>query len=404
MSDRFPAPTEAMEFLARKGIVESESWDDLKHGEHSHAFTVAHSVNGNIVTDIHRLLLEYQQDGRTIRDFQADMQSLMEARNWYGGRADKGPEDEDYIKWRIKMIYRTNMRTAASAGRTRQMLRSAESRPWWVYKSLVTGDNRREAHLSLHDTAYRYDDSFWDVYDPPNGWGCECYKVSMSDHQIERGGIPKRTIQDVPGDFRDSVPQEWRYSPGREALAPDFGRYERLRNMDTPDGRRAIKAVRKHYAESIRSTAMTQGEWDIWVRRAVERGGNPQRVLVAAASLSPTDHGKIERHIGEAIDTKVMADDHDALHSLRDTKPTVKKPSVDQLSQVHATLTQPDAVYQDKQDPNTFHFVAALVGDKGEKVIDVVVRRYSEITSLRIRTIKVARLSDVQGGGTNIAD
>ena len=42
-------PKEAIAFLKRKKIVETERWDDLQWGEHSHAFTVAHSAWHNMV-------------------------------------------------------------------------------------------------------------------------------------------------------------------------------------------------------------------------------------------------------------------------------------------------------------------------------------------------------------------
>jgi uncharacterized protein with gpF-like domain len=34
-----------------------------------------------------------------------------------------------------------------------------------------------------------YDDAFWDTYYPPNGWGCECYVITESEHGAKKAGI-----------------------------------------------------------------------------------------------------------------------------------------------------------------------------------------------------------------------
>lgn len=91
-----------------------------------------------------------------------------------------------------------------------------------------------------------------------------------------------------------------------------------------------------------------------------------------------------------------MARDQDVEHALRQKKPAAKRPALDQLSLVYPALTHPDAVFQDKQDVTTFHLVSALIG-KG--VLDVVVRRCLDITSLRVRTIKVGTWSDMVSVG-----
>lgn len=168
MADRFPEPTEAKRYLSRKAVVETEDWDDLKWGEHAHAFTVAHSRNAAVLDDIFGLLNKAMDGGESYETFRKGMRDLMEKKGWYG-RQDKGPDDEGYINWRTKLIYHVNMRTAYEAGRYRQQLRGAELRPIWVYKSKLVGSNRRQDHVALHDKAFRYDDPFWDANRPPNG-------------------------------------------------------------------------------------------------------------------------------------------------------------------------------------------------------------------------------------------
>ena len=151
--------------------------------------------------------------------------------------------------------------------------------------------------------------------------------------------------------------------------------------MNAPDGHRAITAVRENYEESIRSSAMTQGEWDIWSSRSAEV------------------RGKLDPLVSGTLGTKIMARYKDVKHALRPKKPAAKRPTLDQLPLVYSALTRPDAVFQDKQDVATFHFVSALIG---EGVLDTVVRRYLDITSLRVRTIKVGTWSDMVSVGERV--
>jgi hypothetical protein len=37
-----------MDVLSKKVNIPTDRWDDLKRGEHAHAFTAAHSIEANI--------------------------------------------------------------------------------------------------------------------------------------------------------------------------------------------------------------------------------------------------------------------------------------------------------------------------------------------------------------------
>lgn len=167
--------------------------------------------------------------------------------------------------------------------------------------------------------------------------------------------------------------------------------------MDTPDGHRAITAVRGNYEESIRSSEMTQREWDIWSSRSAESPA--QNILVALVSLSAEVRGKLDPLVSGALDTKIMARDQDVKHALRPKKPAAKRPTLDLFPLVYSALTRPDAVFQDKPDVATFHFVSVLIG---YGVLYVVVRRCMNITSLRFRTIKVGTWDEMESGGKRV--
>jgi uncharacterized protein with gpF-like domain len=102
MDNRFPEPTEAKRFLERKLNIETDAWDDLKWGEHSHAFTVAHSLKANVLDDIHGLINKAIANGETLETFRKGMLETMAKTGWYG-KAGKTAEGTGYISWRIKL-------------------------------------------------------------------------------------------------------------------------------------------------------------------------------------------------------------------------------------------------------------------------------------------------------------
>jgi hypothetical protein len=58
-----PEPTLAIRFLERKNLVPTDKWDDLKWGEYAHAFTVAHSVEADILNTLHGLMKDAIKNG-----------------------------------------------------------------------------------------------------------------------------------------------------------------------------------------------------------------------------------------------------------------------------------------------------------------------------------------------------
>jgi uncharacterized protein with gpF-like domain len=129
MGSRFPEPVEAKQFLSKKVDVETDAWDDLKWGEHARAFTVAHSVKAGILNDIHGMLNKALAEGQSFEDFRNGMRAGMEKTGWYG-RGDKTKDDKNYINWRIRVIYDTNMRTAHAAARYRRTRKLFSTRLW----------------------------------------------------------------------------------------------------------------------------------------------------------------------------------------------------------------------------------------------------------------------------------
>lgn len=345
--DRIPQPKDAIEFLSRKNCVETERWDDMKHGEHSHAFTAAHTAGAGIVEDIFKIMNESLAQGMTFRDFKKQMIPLMEEKGWYGRGDEKdGGKSRDegkktggkgtYTNWRLKLIYEVNSLNAFSAGRTRQMLRIAHRRPWWMYLSLMKGKNRRKAHKLLHKKVFHYKNPFWEIYDPANGWCCKCSKKSLSDSELKRQGITPMGIEDIPEDFKNSVPDEWQYSPGREMIAPNFSKYEYLNNYTMNDGRKAVDVVKEQYIKDVAECAMRQGEWEVWSEAILKDDYSPQEIQILAATL--------DSNIFETLkeDPKIFLTDSIILEEKNNF-------TMEEIKGLQVLFSSPEKIYQDNE-------------------------------------------------------
>ena len=398
MSDRIPDPVEAKKYLSRKSIVETENWDDLKHGEHAHAFTVAHSRNAAVLNDIFGLLNKAMANGESFNTFKKEMHGLMEDKGWYG-RSDKGPNDKDYINWRIGLMYHINMKTAYEAGRYRQQVRGAEMRPIWEYISKLVGKNRREDHITLHGKAFRFDDPFWNENRPPNGWGCECSVVTLSESGAEREGVEilksdadgnPPALVDRNGnavDWNKFAPQEWKYNPGQESLAPNFSGYSNLANYRMDDGRTALEHVIKNYRQDMDNTRMTSGEFDVLIRRMDKKEYFPLGILYQVGNLEASKHEAMVR--AGVIDSKIMAQDTD-LHHGTAVKVNTQRIPERLFGDLYQTIQKPERIYEEELDPQhknqgrVFHFVKST---NDGKVLKIVLGQRQKTLALKIKTL-----------------
>jgi SPP1 gp7 family putative phage head morphogenesis protein len=325
-----------MEFLSKKANINTDHWNDLKWGEHSHAFTVAHSMDTEVVGKIHELLNKAMANGESFDKFKKGMLEMMAKENWYGG-AGHTKDENAYVRWRLRVIYDTNMKTAYAAGRYRQQMRVASLRPIWEYVSKLAGKNRRDDHIALHGKAFRFDDPFWSANYPPNGWGCECSVVTLSESGAEREGVevlksdpdgnPPAMI-DRNGnavDWNKFAPTEWKYNPGLEALVPNFGKY-----ADLPED--ILHAVMGNYRNSMDGAVLAKEEWGVISKRANEPDYKPTGAMFQVGNLSEDDYAAVRNKVG-VFDSKVMATDKDLYHSMGNKHRRVQKAKAAQKPQ-----------------------------------------------------------------------
>jgi hypothetical protein len=397
VADRIPEPIYAKEFLENKLNVKTDAWDDLKHGEHSHAFTVAHSIEANVLDDIHGLLNKAMANGESFNTFKKGMLEMMDKHGWYGGDGHT-KNDTKYINWRCRIIYDTNMKTAFAAGRERQQKEHADMRPIWVYKSKLVGKNRRQEHIALHDKAFPHDDPFWDTYYPPNEWGCECYVTTKSLSGAERDGIkvsksdsdgnppPMAGTDGKPIDWGKFAGKTWNYNPGRETLSPNFGNYKNLAGIRMDDGQTALRHVVDRYRKDMDSVRLNENEFNILFRRTQQADYKPNEIPIQVGNLDRIRHEAMMN--AGIIDSKIMAASKELRHGTVDKVEKQKVPA-DQVGLFYNMFSTPEHIYENitPKSPHLgreFHFVKDT---HDGKVLKMVFRQKQPSMALRLETI-----------------
>jgi len=214
---------EAIEFFRAKAGIRTRKWDDLWKEEHARGFMVAGAMRDDMLADFQGAVLKALEKGTTLAEFQKDFDAIVDRYGWtyHGTRG-----------WRSALIFNTNLKTAYAAGRWKQMTDPdvLKLRPYLMYKH---GDslNPRPEHLAWDGLVLPADDPWWQAHYPPNGWGCSCYVVSVSQRDLEKMGkdgpdqVPDMTPQTVKG-YRvadSGIDPGWDYNVGQAAFGSRQG-------------------------------------------------------------------------------------------------------------------------------------------------------------------------------------
>ena len=240
---------EAIKFFRSKVRIPSERWNDLLQEEHDMGFMVAGATKAELLTDFQSAIDSAIAEGTTLETFRKEFDNIVAKHGW----SYKGSRG-----WRSEVIYSTNIRSAYQAGRFQQMTDPdvLAYRPNWLYQH---GDSirPRPLHQSWSGTVLPASDPWWESHFTPNGWGCKCRVVAMSDRDLKRKGLTvakaapddgsyewvnKKTgeVQEIP----NGIDPGWNYTPGR---APARDRERILKGM--------IAGVPKELQDQVRAEA-----------------------------------------------------------------------------------------------------------------------------------------------------
>jgi len=222
---------EAIGFFRDKGYeISPDSWRDVWQQAHARAFTVARVTAMDVLADIREMVRKALDDGISLGEFKKNLQAALERKGWFAPKGEKaeiempdGTVRKRLAGWRLETIFRTNVQTAYSAGRYKQMEAVKKRRPWWQYMAIMDAVTRPD-HAALNGRVWQADHPVWDTWYPPNGFNCRCYVKTLSGRQMEARGLDEET-KGAPG----SPDEGWAYNPGRAGLdsyKPDLTRYE----------------------------------------------------------------------------------------------------------------------------------------------------------------------------------
>ncbi|OOF59300.1 phage minor head protein [Rodentibacter myodis] len=185
-------PKKAIEFLkSKKAFLDHIDEKGLMDSARAKATRIANLSSLEMTKDIYQSLIEAQQQGQSFGEWKKGIFEHFKKKGWIAGY-DKGylladPKTGEYFGTprRLETIYRTNMQAAYSSERYQQMRDNADSRPYWQY-SAVNDDRTRPSHSAMSGLVYRYDDPFWNVFYPPNGFNCRCSVIALAERDIAR--------------------------------------------------------------------------------------------------------------------------------------------------------------------------------------------------------------------------
>ena len=209
---------EAVEFFRKKTAMPGPEFETLaaEVGDYAHslAFTVSRIGSADLLQDLHGEILKAIEEGGTFFEFREGIDEIMARRGWAG-----------MTPYRLDNIFRTNIQTAYSVGRYKQMKSVADRRPYWEYDA-VNDTHTRPSHLAQDGKIYRHDHPFWNTWMVPNGFRCRCVVRSISAEEMQEEGLKEQT------QVTDLKPDEgFRYNPAVRKWRPDPGRYDpRLRD------------------------------------------------------------------------------------------------------------------------------------------------------------------------------
>ncbi|TNJ40486.1 phage minor head protein [Phaeobacter sp. B1627] len=240
---RKPFPEQVATFRLRLGdLVPTARWDDITRSAHDRAFMVAGATKADLLSDLGGAVEKAIADGTGFEAFQRDFREIVERHGWHGWTGEGTPGGE---AWRMRVIYRTNMRVSYQAGRFAQLREGGFK--YWVYRHGGSHDPRPE-HLALDGLILPADHPFWMVWFPPNGWGCSCRVFGARSMQaaIRRGGNPAVALptgwnaRDPRSGTPKGIDKGWDYAPGASAADTILALRDKLEKLQAQPSQELI--------------------------------------------------------------------------------------------------------------------------------------------------------------------
>lgn len=136
-------------------------------------------------------------EGKTFQSFKKDLTPTLQKLGWWGVKDMVDPVTGETVEAqlgsprRLRVIYRTNLRTARAAGQWQRAQRTKKSHPYLIYQ-LGPSERHRPEHVRWNGLILPIDADFWKTHYPPNGWGCKCRVRQVTKREADRLGGESR--------------------------------------------------------------------------------------------------------------------------------------------------------------------------------------------------------------------
>lgn len=223
-------PARLTDYLARKGYRITFDAGQLAAEMHDRAFTVAKVTKLDLLQDIHQEVISAMKSGKTFNEFRTGFDSVLSKHGWANTKEVIDPvtgrRATVNLSGRAKTIYHTNIHKAYQTVDFNVRRAEADEKPFWQYKT--QDDERvRDEHMEWHDKVFSWDDPFWNLHHPPNGYGCRCYVVALTPDEVRARGLNVEGGADI-GD--EGVHPHFQSPPALD-WEPDLNGYDpELRN------------------------------------------------------------------------------------------------------------------------------------------------------------------------------
>ncbi|NDY57407.1 hypothetical protein G3N56_11710 [Desulfovibrio sulfodismutans] len=380
------APAESVAYLEARGHVLTPTfdWREMWQGEHTRAFTVAKSAGFDVLKDIEQAVLRAKSEGRTLKQFAAELTPILQAKGWWGKKDMTHPDTGQVVRAqlgsprRLQIIYDTNMRTAHAAGTWARYERTKHIAPYLRYVAILDGKTRPE-HRAWHGIVLRGDHPWWKMHFPPNGWHCRCVVIQLSEAQLRELGyeispdlviemekyVNPRTGQEIY--VPKGIDPGFAYNPGQAALENHAARAMLDKLPQASADLAAAQAASARFVVPALKHDLSE-----WV----------QGKLTAMETGAPISAG--ERRVVGALDQKVIdfmrekkappecgaitLSDKGIAHLYREGKQASGVGlSRETIARVVDALWEPEAVYWDKANPALLYLIDA--GDGAGKLV-----------------------------------
>ncbi|MDR0722042.1 MAG: phage head morphogenesis protein [Treponema sp.] len=182
------------------------------HEEHATAFTVAKTMQLDVLSDLHTAVVEAMEQGQSFETFKKTIKPVLQQKGWWGKKDMIDPLTGETVKaqlgsyHRLQTIYRVTMKSAYQKGQYKRTMAS-DLHPYLMYR-IGPSVHHREEHKSWDGLILPKDDPWWDSHFPPNGWGCKCYTRTVTEARLRKyqaHGIPVPPPADGSGGGRFRV-------------------------------------------------------------------------------------------------------------------------------------------------------------------------------------------------------